>query len=46
MGKVDCAIAWRLLVNYRIDPDVMAAQLPEPFRPRPLPAGPSAACAS
>src|SRR5580658_1621615 len=32
--EVDCTIARRLLVNYRIDPDVAAAQLPEPFRPQ------------
>jgi hypothetical protein len=31
--EVDCSIARRLLVNYRIDPEVVAAQLPEPFRP-------------
>jgi hypothetical protein len=32
--EVDCAIERRLLVNYRVDPDVVAAQLPEPFRPQ------------
>jgi hypothetical protein len=31
---VDCTIARRLLVNYRVDPDVVAAQLPGPFRPQ------------
>jgi hypothetical protein len=32
--EVDCTIARRLLVNYRVDPDVVAAQLPAPFRPQ------------
>jgi uncharacterized protein YqjF (DUF2071 family) len=30
---VDCTIERRLLVNYRIDPELVTAQLPEPFRP-------------
>ena len=33
-SQVDCTIARRLLVNYRVDPEVVAAQLPEPFRPQ------------
>ena len=32
--EVDCTIARRLLVNYRVDPEVVAAQLPAPFRPQ------------
>jgi hypothetical protein len=32
--EVDCTIARRLLVNYRVNPDVVAAQLPAPFRPQ------------
>lgn len=34
IDRIDCTIERRLLVNYRIDPDVMAAHLPEPFRPQ------------
>jgi hypothetical protein len=34
INRIDCTIERRLLVNYRIDPDVVAAQLPEPFRPQ------------
>jgi hypothetical protein len=30
---VACTIERRLLVNYRIDPELVARQLPEPFRP-------------
>lgn len=32
--EVDSTIERRLLVNYRVDPDVVAAQLPKPFRPQ------------
>jgi hypothetical protein len=32
--SVDCTIERRLLVNYRIDPDLVMAQLPVPFRPQ------------
>ena len=32
--ELDCTIARRLLVNYRVDPDVAAAQVPVPFRPQ------------
>ena len=31
---IDCTIERRLLVNYRIEPEVVAAQLPSPFRPQ------------
>ena len=31
---IDCTIARRLLVNYRIEPEVVVAQLPSPFRPQ------------
>jgi hypothetical protein len=31
---IDCTISRRLLVNYRIEPEVVAAQLPSPFRPQ------------
>jgi hypothetical protein len=31
---IDCTIARRLLVNYRIEPEVVAAHLPSPFRPQ------------
>lgn len=31
---IDCVIERRLLVNYRIDPDRVAALLPGPFRPQ------------
>ena len=31
---VECTIERRLLVNYRIDPEVVERQLPEPFRPQ------------
>jgi Uncharacterized conserved protein (COG2071) len=31
---IDCTIERRLLVNYRIDPDVVARLLPAPFRPQ------------
>jgi len=34
IDRIDCTIERRLLVNYRIDPDVVAAQLPEPFQPQ------------
>ncbi len=44
--EVDCTIARRLLVNYRVDPEVVAAQLRRRSGPRPSRAGPSAACAS
>jgi hypothetical protein len=33
-NAVDCTIERRLLVNYRIDPEVAARHLPEPFRPQ------------
>jgi Uncharacterized conserved protein (COG2071) len=32
--EVDCTIARRLLVNYRVEPEVLALRLPEPFRPQ------------
>lgn len=32
--NIDCVIARRLLVNYRIDPEHVAALLPNPFRPQ------------
>jgi hypothetical protein len=32
-NTVACTIERRLLVNYRIDPELVARQLPEPFRP-------------
>jgi Uncharacterized conserved protein (COG2071) len=32
-NAVACTIERRLLVNYRIDPELFARQLPEPFRP-------------
>jgi hypothetical protein len=32
--NIDCVIERRLLVNYRIDPDQVAALLPGPFRPQ------------
>jgi uncharacterized protein YqjF (DUF2071 family) len=31
---IDCVIERRLLVNYRIDPEQVAALLPDPFRPQ------------
>src|SRR5271155_3843938 len=31
---VACTIERRLLVNYRIDPELVARQLPEPLRPQ------------
>jgi hypothetical protein len=31
---VECTIERRLLVNYRIEPDLVAALLPKPFRPQ------------
>jgi hypothetical protein len=31
---VDCTIERRLLINYRIDPDVVMQHLPAPFRPQ------------
>ena len=31
---ISCTIERRLLVNYRIEPEVVAAQLPSPFRPQ------------
>jgi hypothetical protein len=33
-SAVDCTIERRLLVNYRIDPEVAARHLPSPFRPQ------------
>ncbi|MGO8863294.1 MAG: DUF2071 domain-containing protein [Acidimicrobiales bacterium] len=33
-NAVDCTIERRLLVNYRIDPEVVMRQLPAPFRPQ------------
>jgi hypothetical protein len=33
-NRIDCIIERRLLVNYRIEPEVVAAQLPSPFRPQ------------
>ena len=32
--SVQCTIERRLLVNYRIDPELVMAQLPAPFRPQ------------
>jgi hypothetical protein len=32
--SVDCTIERRLLVNYRIEPELVMAQLPAPFRPQ------------
>jgi Uncharacterized conserved protein (COG2071) len=34
IDRIDGTIQRRLLVNYRIDPDVAATQLPHPFRPQ------------
>lgn len=34
IDQVDCTIARRLLVNYRVAPDVVAELLPAPFRPQ------------
>ena len=34
LPKVHGVIRRRLLVNYRVDPDVVARQLPQPFRPK------------
>jgi hypothetical protein len=34
LDRIDCTIERRLLVNYRIDPNIVAAQLPPPFRPQ------------
>ncbi len=33
-NTVECTIERRLLVNYRIDPEVVARRLPAPFRPQ------------
>jgi len=33
-SKVDCTIERRLLLNYRIDPELVTAQLPPGFRPQ------------
>lgn len=33
MKSVDCTIERRLLINYRIDPEVAGRHLPSPFRP-------------
>ena len=32
--EVECTIERRLLINYRIDPEVVSRQLPAPFRPQ------------
>lgn len=32
--RINCTIERRLLVNYRIDPDLVAEQLPSPLRPQ------------
>ena len=34
MPEVDAVVAWRLLVNYRVDREVAARLLPAPFRPQ------------
>lgn len=34
LSAIDCTIERRLLVNYRIEPDFVASQLPPPFRPQ------------
>ena len=46
IDRIDCTIQRRLLVNYRIDPQLVAGQLPAPFRPQIVSGGPSGVCAS
>jgi len=33
MRSIDCTIERRLLINYRIDPEVARLHIPSPFRP-------------